>query len=132
MERDENQRSTTQPQTQTRSGRTDYREFFRVVSRVVEEHPAEVAVIEEQIKRYRASTPPGGDLTAAANQQQQILLALMQSDQGKAAAQTLDDAYRKLGGPRGGSGPEAQILPIIVAWAIVDIIIWGCVALDCV
>jgi len=57
----------------------------------------------------------------------------MQSEQGRAAAQTLDDAYRQLGGPKGGSGgTSAQILPIIIAWAVVDIIIWGCVALDCV
>ena len=47
-------------------------------------------------------------------------------------ALTLDEAYRKLGGPRGGGGVESQLLPIIVAWAIVDIVIWGCVALDCV
>jgi hypothetical protein len=137
MERDEKQRSgsQTQPQAQaqTRSGRTDYREFLRVVSRVIDEHPAEVAVIEDHIKRYRASAAPGADLTAAANQQQQILLSLMQSEQGRAAAQTLDDAYRQLGGPKGGSGGTgAQILPIIIAWAVVDIIIWGCVALDCV
>ena len=118
MERDEKQRSgaQTEPQAQTRSGRTDYREFLRVVSRVIDEHPAEVAVIEDHIKRYRASAAPSADLTAAANQQQQILLSLMQSEQGRAAAQTLDDAYRQLGGPKGSSGgTSAQILPIIIA-----------------
>ena len=130
MERDVNQRSATQ--AQSKAGRTDYREFFRVVSRVIEEHPEEVAVIEAQIKRHRGSTP-AADLTAAANQQQQILLAVMQSEEGQAAARTLDEAYRKLGGPKGGGGGvESQMLPIIVAWAIVDIVIWGCVALDCI
>jgi len=129
MERDNKPRSATQIKPE----RTNYREFLRAVSRVIEEHPEEVAVVEAQIKRYRATTATGTDLTASTNQHQEILFALMQSKEGQAAAQTLDEAYRKLGGPTGGGGGgETQLLPVIIAWAIIDIIIWGCVALDCI
>ena len=131
MERDNKGRSATQ--TQTKPERTNYREFLRVVSRVIEEHPEEVAVVEAQIRRYRATSATATDLTATSNQHQEILFALMQSKEGQAAAQTLDEAYRKLGGPTGGGGGvETQILPVIMAWVIIDIIIWGCVALKCV
>ena len=115
----------------------DYREFFKVMSRIIEEHPKEVAVVEEHLRRYPRSALIGGNsFTAATTQHQEIVNALLETENGRAAAQTLGEAYRRMAeqatGAAGG-GPVQEIVPVIIGGLVIlDILIWGCVFTDCI
>ena len=121
---------------QTRTGRAEYKDFFKVLARIVDEHPREVAVVEEHLKRYSRSSLTGGSFAAAATQHQEIVNALLQTEHGQAAVQTLGEAYQRVTTQVKGSAagePVQQLVPIIIGGLIiVDILIWGCVFTDCI
>ena len=124
-------------QPERKRGRSDYREFFNVVSRIVAENPDAIAALEEHLQRYDRAALVGGSLTAATTQHQEIINSFLQTDAGRSAAETLGEAYQRLAGQvrrseRSGSG-EQQIVPVIIGGLIIlDIVIWGCVFTDCI
>ena len=130
------QRRESEPSSSNKKTGADYREFFKVMSRIVEDHPSEVAVVEEHLRRYPRSSLIGGTFAAATSQHQEIVNALLETPQGQAAAQTFGEAYRRMTeqakGSAGGA-PVQEIVPVIIGGLIVlDILIWGCVFTDCI
>jgi hypothetical protein len=129
------QKREPEPSSSNKKRGTDYRDFFKVMSRIVEEHPKEVAVVEEHLRRYQRSALIGGSFTAATSQHQEIVNALLETENGQAAAQTLGEAYRRMTEQATGAagGPVQEIVPVIIGGLmILDILIWGCVFTDCI
>ncbi len=118
---------------QNKSASREQAEFFRVLARLVEQQPNEMAVIADHVSRHSPSVQAGGSLVDQANQHHELLLSLLQTERGREAAQTLGQAYQRMGGPVRGAGKpgevEVQLLPLIITLAVFDTCLWGYILL---